>query len=101
MIECYLKLITGSIYRSIHKSAKKNVVIKATNINLHSQSVAIIDAKHYKVNENILKEIAILKHLTDDQNCPKSIVKYVESFKGSVNFKSVYHSSHLLTFFCL
>ena len=52
--------------------------------------MAIIGAKQYKVNEDVLKEIAILKYLMDDQNCPKSIVKYVESFKGSVNFLNLF-----------
>lgn len=85
---CYLiinktkpTLQKGTIWRSLKHSTNKNVVIKITNIKLHSKSSIIIDGVQYKVNENILMEKAILKYLSKDKQCPKSMVKYIDSFK--------------------
>ena len=44
--------LQGSIYRSIQQSTKNRVVITSANIRLHSQCIAKIGSKHYKVNEN-------------------------------------------------
>lgn len=71
----------GSIYRAIKQSTKQSVVIKKTSLELHSKSIVIVDGIKYRVNENILKETAILKYFHDDKNCPKSIVQYIDSFK--------------------
>ena len=75
--------LQGSIWRAqqLQNATNDNIVAKITNIYLHSQSVMIINDKQYKVDENILSEIAILKYLTKDKKCPNSIIKYVNAFQ--------------------
>ena len=67
-----LSKITSSLQGSIWRASKQlyigsneaifDVVAKITNIYLHSKSMMIVNDKQYKVNENILSEIAILQY---------------------------------------
>ena len=84
--------ITSTLQGSIWKANKQiigannvilscSIVAKITNIQLHSNSTTMINRKQYKIDENILNEITILKYLTQDNVSPKSIIKYVDCFR--------------------
>ena len=71
----------GNVWRSIQRKTKKNVAIKSSNIDLHTKSIIIDNNTEYKVQEDILKETAVLNYLSYDKQCPSSIAKYIDSFK--------------------
>ena len=85
--------ITSTLQGSIWKATKQivgannviislNIVVKITNIHLHANSKStVINRKQYKIDENILNEITILKYLTHDNIAPKSIIKYIDCFR--------------------
>ena len=81
------RTLQGSIWRAqqvetgTNNGIFHNVVAKATNIYLHSQSMMVINGKEYKINENILNEMAILEYLSKTKRCPNSIIKYIDSFQ--------------------
>eukprot|EP01084_Bolivina_argentea_P171006 296280_1 len=73
--------LQGSIwkgYRSSREEGAENkpVAIKITNKLLHQYSISIANDKIYRVNEDILVEQSILKFITQNEQCPKSIVKF-------------------------
>ena len=85
------KSLQGSIWRATKQIQCANnsiislsIVVKITNIHLHSNSTAMINNRQYKIDENILNEITILKYLTQDNVSPKSIIKYIDCFRRSV-----------------
>ena len=55
-------------------------MVKVTDKELHSKSKVIINGVEYRVSENIILEMNIQKYLTDNEQCPDSIVKYLGSF---------------------
>ena len=73
--------LQGSIWRSLHLQSKRKVVIKVTNRELHAKSMIIVQGQEIFVTENIMREKAILRSLSRDINCPKSIIKYIAFFK--------------------
>eukprot|EP01083_Nonionella_stella_P281768 958914_1 len=78
--------LQGTIWSSTHPDTNTPVVIKATSKQLHRDSVVIFNGKTYYVQENILKERALLKYLTIQPNCPKSIVKYIDFFSDNSHY---------------
>ena len=74
------------------------MVIKAVNINLYKQSITITKGGDiYQVQEDILKEINLLKYLSQDKQGSHSITKYIDSFQRFVNL----YILSLYTLFCL
>eukprot|EP01084_Bolivina_argentea_P064886 118282_1 len=61
-------------------------VIKITNRRLHRHSLGVIAGTTFKVSEDILLEQSILKYLTEDKDCPKSIVRYYKFVQTSTDF---------------
>eukprot|EP01084_Bolivina_argentea_P048140 88715_1 len=78
--------LQGTIWRARCKHSKQHVVIKATNKNLHSKSIVVLNGIKHMVLENIISESKIQKYLTSDSHCPKSIVKYIQTFENQTNF---------------
>eukprot|EP01084_Bolivina_argentea_P199435 341250_1 len=92
--------LQGSIWRaSSSKSSKTDVIIKVANKNLHAESAVVIGGNKYNVHENILSETTIQRYLTKN-NCPNSIVKYIDSFQTDNNYFLVqeYGGTSLMTF---
>ena len=75
------KTLQGSIWRAVHKSSNKPMVIKVSNKTLTNKQMIIVNNTKYNVHENIINEKNILKYLTKDKQCPQSIIKYVAYFK--------------------
>ena len=75
------KTLQGTVWRAVHKSSNKQIVIKVSNKNLTDKQMIIINNTKYNVHENIIKEKKILQYLTKDKECPQSIIKYVDYFK--------------------
>ena len=83
--------LQGSIWRATSQSQSslgcretESVVIKVTNQYLQKNSLAQIGNQQIPVQEDILLESSILKFLTENEKCPKSIVKFRRFFKTSV-----------------
>eukprot|EP01083_Nonionella_stella_P038333 104299_1 len=78
--------LQGGIYRAFTSQTTSikphTVVIKLTDRNQHNQSIAIAhnNTVHHGVQENIVSEQTILKHLSAQSN-PSSITKYISFFK--------------------
>jgi len=78
--------LQGTIWRAIQQQSNKPVVIKITSKELTSESSVVISGKKHKIHESILQERNVLRHLSKDENCPRSIVRYVDFMKSNVNF---------------
>ena len=72
---------TGTIWRAYDQSSRSNVVIKEANKELHHSSSAMVGNRTYSVIEDVLTELSILEYLSKDKNCPKSMVKFLQSFQ--------------------
>ena len=70
--------LQGTIWRAIQKSTNSPVVIKITSKELTSESTVIVNGQKFEISENILSEKNILKHLSNDEKCPKAITKYID-----------------------
>eukprot|EP01083_Nonionella_stella_P099171 278858_1 len=84
----------GSVWRSLATYSNSNVVIKAANKSLHNMSMVVINGLTYSVYENIVNETAILKYLTEDTLCPKSLVKYLNGFESNDSYFLVMQDGH-------
>ena len=80
--------LQGTIWRSTQQATNKPVVIKITSKELTSESSVVVDGTKIKIDENILKEKNILKHLSSDAKCPNSITKYIDFMK---RFLYIFH----------
>eukprot|EP01083_Nonionella_stella_P089302 249146_1 len=79
--------IQGSIWRASSSDARdKTSVTKVTSRYLHDKSISVVNNTTYAVNEDILLEQSILKFLTQNQNCPKSIVQFEYFFKTNSDY---------------
>jgi len=79
--------LQGTIWRGISAKTGKRVVIKITSKDLASKSIMVdVDGTKRPVHENILREKAVLKYLTNGKNCVNSIVKYTDFMKSNVNY---------------
>ena len=73
----------------------KTMVIKVTNQFLQQNHLAQIGKETVAVHEDIIFESGILKHLSEDKQCPKSIVKFNRFFKTlSRTNTNISHSVH-------
>eukprot|EP01083_Nonionella_stella_P089301 249145_1 len=79
--------LQGSIWRAASKDGgDKFSVTKVTSQYLHEKSMSVVDNQAYAVNEDILLEQSILKFLTQNTNCPKSIVRFERFFKTNTDY---------------
>eukprot|EP00486_Rosalina_sp_Unknown_P008310 CAMPEP_0201594492 /NCGR_PEP_ID=MMETSP0190_2-20130828/191789_1 /ASSEMBLY_ACC=CAM_ASM_000263 /TAXON_ID=37353 /ORGANISM="Rosalina sp." /LENGTH=371 /DNA_ID=CAMNT_0048054119 /DNA_START=71 /DNA_END=1182 /DNA_ORIENTATION=+ len=82
--------LQGSIWRASPLSDEslnpKTIVIKVTNKYLQQNSLARIGKTTVPVYEDIISEAGILKYLSEDDKCPKSIVKFDRFFKTSKDY---------------
>eukprot|EP01083_Nonionella_stella_P080408 220997_1 len=74
--------LQGSVWRAFTPD-NNPLIVKITDRTLHERQRAIIDNEEYKVNENILAEQRILKHLSQQPDCLHSIVQYKGFIKTS------------------
>eukprot|EP01083_Nonionella_stella_P063555 165125_1 len=81
--------LQGNLYKALKTSTNENIVIKITNKHLHENSIAIINNTKYTIKENILLEASILKHITTQQDAPKSIIKFHNFFQCNTNYYMV------------
>eukprot|EP01083_Nonionella_stella_P085173 236035_1 len=80
--------LQGSVWRATRTSPKgetKRFVIKATSQFLYTHSQGIVNGKSYAIKEDILLEQSILKYLTQDDDCPASIVQWHQFFKSDTD----------------
>ena len=88
------KTLQGNIFVARVKSKKndggkeRDVVIKKTSKQLHSEHVTVQNGKKFGIYENILKECIILKHLTENRNglIMTSFTKYDNFFDDENNY---------------
>ena len=85
------KKITDSLQGSVwscknQQDDDKKYVIKVTNRELHKRSSIKLGDKEFKIQENIKKEAKILKYVSLDNQCPDTIIKYVDFFKSTRNY---------------
>eukprot|EP01084_Bolivina_argentea_P160071 278774_1 len=73
--------LQGCIWLSTRHENKAQVIIKSTNKALHRESAAVVGGKRVYAQENIMKERAFLKYLTNKRSPPKSIVQYIDFFE--------------------
>eukprot|EP01084_Bolivina_argentea_P119723 212254_1 len=73
------KTLQGSVWKAFNPSTGTPVILKFANKHQSQSQIAIINGQQYKVQENILNESRIAAILSDDKDCPKSIVKYISS----------------------
>eukprot|EP01084_Bolivina_argentea_P252066 423004_1 len=79
--------LQGSVWRAnSNNQTDETLIIKVTSQLLHSQRITIINGKQYAVQEDILLEQAILKYISDFEECPSSIVKHKNFFKSKTDF---------------
>eukprot|EP01083_Nonionella_stella_P291748 992490_1 len=67
----------------------QSVVIKTTSKYLHDKSMSSINGQTSHVQEDILLEQSILKYVTQQQDCPKSIVKFQDFFQTNCDYYMV------------
>eukprot|EP01084_Bolivina_argentea_P150887 263438_1 len=78
--------LQGSLYKAEEKLTNEPIVIKITSKHLHKHSLAFVNNKYHPVNENILFEATILKHLTKQKDVPQSMIKYRRFFECNTNY---------------
>eukprot|EP01084_Bolivina_argentea_P172393 298623_1 len=82
--------LQGSIWRGVYSpkndGSYETAVIKTTSQYLYNKSKGIVKGKVYTICEDILLEQSILKYLTHQKHCPKSIIKYHWFFKTHTDF---------------
>ena len=74
-------------YEQINDNNKRRVAVKRTDKSLHQQRISIQDDFRFIIDQNIIKETLILKHLTFD-NAPigDTIVKYIDFMESSTDY---------------
>eukprot|EP01084_Bolivina_argentea_P032028 59252_1 len=77
--------LQGAVYRA-SKNYKTNSVIKVTKKILHETRKAIVSGRVFNVTENIVTESKILQYLSQQRDCPKSIIKFQQFFSTDTNF---------------
>eukprot|EP01084_Bolivina_argentea_P172388 298617_1 len=74
------------LFKTTDHSVANSSVLKVVDRFLQKHSLAHVNGETYKVSENILMEKKILKYLTEQEDCPDSITKYLRFFKTKSNF---------------
>jgi len=77
--------LQGSVFNAISMKTKEKVVVKMTNIELHSKGITIQKGKKIKVKENVIQEKNMMK-LLNSYNPPLGFVKELDFFRDSKNF---------------
>eukprot|EP01083_Nonionella_stella_P001097 3169_1 len=77
--------LQGSIWKAMRSNSESPIVIKAINKSLHHRKITHLNDKQVRVDEDIVKESHILKHLTNDDP-PLSLTKFVDFFSDSEYF---------------
>ena len=75
------KTLQGSMWLAYDKSSQMDVAIKIAIRDLVNTSTARHKEKKIKISEDIKSEALLLKLISSDQKCPKSITKFVNFFK--------------------
>eukprot|EP01083_Nonionella_stella_P080070 219825_1 len=78
--------LQGSIWKCLHTATHKRVVIKMTDMFLSKNKIGFAGDQKITIHEDIKKETAILKQLSEDKHCPKSIIKYEASFQSDNHY---------------
>eukprot|EP00484_Ammonia_sp_Unknown_P031076 CAMPEP_0197029502 /NCGR_PEP_ID=MMETSP1384-20130603/8936_1 /TAXON_ID=29189 /ORGANISM="Ammonia sp." /LENGTH=332 /DNA_ID=CAMNT_0042458679 /DNA_START=1 /DNA_END=999 /DNA_ORIENTATION=+ len=86
--------LQGSIWRACLKpiddtssrQVAQNVVIKVADRYLQQHSLANINGKAIKVEEDIVSEATLLRSLNQRADCPSSIVAFYEFFKSKTDY---------------
>eukprot|EP01084_Bolivina_argentea_P299873 516945_1 len=81
--------IQGSIWRSQSTDGPATAtpfVTKVTHRFWHENSISVTDGAVYTVKEDILLEQSILKLLTQNTDCPQSIVRFQSFFKTKSDY---------------
>eukprot|EP01083_Nonionella_stella_P076313 207901_1 len=80
--------IQGSIWRSRSGDGPSPTpfVTKVTRRHLHENSISVMNDTVYTVEEDILLEQSILKFLTQNTDCPQSIVRFQSFFKTKSDY---------------
>eukprot|EP01083_Nonionella_stella_P286986 976793_1 len=82
--------LQGSIWRAEKKkktSPGETAIIKITDQHLHKHSLTVpINGNRYHVKEDILLEQSILKYLTEQENVPKSVVKFEKFCRSNSSY---------------
>jgi len=73
--------LQGTVWRAMHSPSKTSVVIKQTDIQLHTDCIAVIDGATKHVHENVIDEQSILHCLTSSDRRCKSIVNFIDFFQ--------------------
>eukprot|EP01084_Bolivina_argentea_P220868 374234_1 len=80
--------LQGSVWRATQLTPDGQInrfVIKTANQFLYAHSKGLVHGKSYQIKEDIVLEQSILKYLTQDTDCPNSIVKWHHFFKTNTD----------------
>eukprot|EP01083_Nonionella_stella_P164585 545185_1 len=78
--------LQGIILKAVQQPSNQRVAIKMANKYLHKNAVAYCNGKYYNVKENILMEATILKYLSEQQDVPRSLVRYSTLLECANNY---------------
>eukprot|EP01084_Bolivina_argentea_P111988 199741_1 len=85
----YTKTLQGSIWQVLrnvnNNNSPETQIVKVTNKSLHNKKIAYINGKSYSVSEDIVKETAILRYLSDNQP-PLELAIYKNCFCDNYNY---------------
>jgi len=81
--------LQGTVWKAKQPSTNKDIVIKITKKDLHKKSAAVQNGRLCAIEENIKSETVILRHLTSNPKCPKSIVKFIDFFKTDKDYRLI------------
>lgn len=77
--------LQGSIWKVKSKADKGTSVIKVTKKSLHDKSVAIVNGTEINIQEDIIKETAVLRYLSSS-NPPKALAKFESFWSDKKNY---------------
>ena len=92
--------LQGSIWRA-STAFGDDVVVKVADRKLANESAVMFGGRKYKSLENILTETQIQKYVSSDRDCPRSIVKYIDSFATLSVYGAYPQSLCLYTLECM
>ena len=84
------KTLQGSIWLAKHRPNHQRIAIKIANRELVKKSTAKHKGKEIKISEDIKSEALLLKFISSDPKCPKSITKFVKFFKRYCNITYIH-----------
>eukprot|EP01083_Nonionella_stella_P087770 244304_1 len=77
--------LQGDVYEAANSKNGSTNIIKVANKTLYKKQITCINGKRIKIQEDIVREASILRHLTQ-HNPPPSLTKYKHFFDDSQNF---------------